>query len=400
MPLFEPKANEQFPLRIESQDRYFQALEHPRAPGFAHAMEGGKAFVYRLKELNSSDGEYALKVMKAKHRDPSLEDICNKLDALKTVPGLGVCERCCLSPSNAPDAIRQFKDLSYAILMPWVQGFSWFDVLYLGKKGQHTLTIEQSVTLALNLADILARLEERGIAHCDLSAGNIILDAQTLTVELLDVEDVFAPGFRQPASLPLGTPGYQHKTSAQGQWGATADRFAAAVLLSEMLGWHDTNAKDASYGETYFEPAELQKPNVQRFDVLVGAISSHRNAEPLIDLLRAAWESDTLDACPSIQQWAQAIKSVKTGVRFSQLKTDSARQAKPKPVGWTPLPKGAGNNAPPVTWSDAIKPGDGPANQAVRWADQLPSNATNPSTPVTWGDISEAEEEVENGNAN
>lgn len=102
MPVFEPAANEQFHIRIHSRERHFQALEHPRAPGFAHAMEGGKAFVYRIKELNPSGGEYALKVMKAKHRDPSLEEICNKLDGLKSAPGLGVCERSCLVRPTRP----------------------------------------------------------------------------------------------------------------------------------------------------------------------------------------------------------------------------------------------------------------------------------------------------------
>lgn len=397
MPAFEPGANEEFAIRIGSQDRRFQALEHPSAPGFAHAMEGGKAFVYRIRELGAGT-EYALKVMKTRHRDPALEGVCDKLDALKTAPGMGVCERCCLSPATAPDAIRQYKNLAYAILMPWVDGFSWFDVLYLGKRGRHTLSKEQSVTLALNFAGVLARLEAMGVAHCDLSAGNIVIDTLALTVELIDVEDLFAPNFQTPTAIPYGTPGYQHRASAGGQWGANADRFAAAVLMSEMLGWHDTQVKSASYGETYFDPAELQTSGSQRLDVLSRAIASHRNGQALVELLRAAWESDTFEACPPLAQWAQAIGSVKTGVSFSPLKREAAPPAgNPNPAAWAPLPAGATRTTPTVSWSDAIKPGGGAAGKPADWSDPLTAAAPQPTRPVVWGDVSDPEEEGEDG---
>jgi serine/threonine protein kinase len=397
MPVLEPGANEEFPLRIWSQDRRFQALEHPSAPGFAHAMEGGKAFVYRIRELGAGT-EYALKVMKTKHRDPALEEVCGKLDALKTAPGMGVCERCCLSPASAPDAIKQYKNLAYAILMPWVDGFSWFDVLYLGKRGRHSLSKEQSVTLALNFADVLARLEAMGVAHCDLSAGNIVIDTSSLTVELIDVEDFYAPNFQTPAAIPYGTPGYQHKASARGQWGMTADRFAAAILLSEMLGWHDAKVKSASYGETYFDPAELQTSGSRRLDVLTQAVASHRNGQTLVELLRAAWESDTFEACPPLAQWSQAISSVKTGISFSPLRKDAARSAgNTNPAAWAPLPAGAARATPTVTWSDAIKPGGGQAGKPADWSDPLTATASRPPKPVVWGDVSDPEEEVEDG---
>jgi hypothetical protein len=280
--------------------------------------------------------------------------------------------------------------------MPWVQGLSWFDVLYMGKSGQHTMSRDASVTLALNFADVLSRLEASGIAHCDLSAGNIVLDPQTFEVELLDVEDIFAPGFQPPPSLPLGTQGYQHRVSARGQWGAQADRFAGAILLCEMLAWHDEKVRKASYGETFFDPAELQTAGSNRFDVLTRAVSEHRNSQPVLDLLRAAWESDTFDACPPLAAWAQAIKGVKTGVRFTVLpKQGPARPVGPAPPAWSPLPKGK-SGGPVVTWSDA--PGAQNPNP-VQWADPLKPGETRPPKPVTWGDVSDSEED-ENGSAN
>jgi len=61
----------------------------------------------------------------------------------------------------------------------------------------------------------------------------------TGAVELIDVEHLYAPGFAPTSILVLGTPGYNLVTTAEGAWSPWADRFAAAVLLSEMLTWHN-----------------------------------------------------------------------------------------------------------------------------------------------------------------
>lgn len=70
--------------------------------------------------------------MKLKYQDPSLKVVCSKLRSLKTMPGLEVCNRLCLSLSTAPETVKQHPRLQYAILMPWIQGQSWFNVLCSG----------------------------------------------------------------------------------------------------------------------------------------------------------------------------------------------------------------------------------------------------------------------------
>jgi hypothetical protein len=349
---FSPHANEEFLLRIDMQPKRFRAMEHPNAADMVHAMAAGKAVVYRIRDLDTQY-DYALKVMMAKFRDSALEQICEKLDGLKTIPGLAVCERRCLSPSRALDTLNQYKNLAYAILMPWMQGQSWFDLLWLGKKGTYTLEKEQSFQLASKFSRILVLLEQSGVAHCDLSPGNVILDPQTLDVELIDVEDMFAPGWQQPKSVPLGTPGYQHRTSrdSRGQWHALGDRFGAAILLGEMLAWYNPEVCRASHGESYFDPDEMQLRGCSRFAILAKAVGEHDAM--LVDLLCRAWESDTLDECSPLKAWDDAFKRVKLekyGIAFEPIGGGRAQTPLRLPFWTAPQFK-----TPAIAWEEPAK---------------------------------------------
>src|SRR5687767_12736184 len=95
---FAPRPGEIFEIVTSSRPLRFRVVEHPNAPGVTHSMKAGKATVYHLADVDSEE-EYALKVMKPKYRVPALEEVCFRLEALKTLPGLMVCERRCLSPA-------------------------------------------------------------------------------------------------------------------------------------------------------------------------------------------------------------------------------------------------------------------------------------------------------------
>jgi hypothetical protein len=345
MARFEPQVNENVRLDVDGASRWFAPVEHPNAASMVHAMEGGKALVYRLRDLQDGS-EYALKVMKPRHRDSGLTDICAFLDRLKTRPGLAVCERLCLTPARAAKTLGEYPSLEYAILMPWISGNSWFDVL----QRRDALGKDECLQLATHLADVLASLEAAGLSHCDLSSGNLLFDPATLTVELIDVEDLYSQEAPRPKALPAGTAGYQHRTSAKGQWSPAADRFAGAVLLSEILGWYDPAVRSASYGDSFFDPGEVQQNGSARFTGLSGAV--RRQRARLGDLLERAWRSMEMDECPPLGEWSQAC-------RIS--------------VGWKPLPA-----VPPATIGTAVKPfwrpisaPSGPREPEVQWKSGL-----------------------------
>jgi tricorn protease-like protein len=138
----------------------------------------------------------------------------------------------------------------------------------------------------------------------------------------VDVEGLYAPGLPRPEVLPSGSAGYAHRTAREGLWGPTADRFAGAVLLAEMLGWGDESVREACYGETYFDPAEMPSTNSPllkgegpgvRLSILLSALARHYG-QPVADLFERAWTSETLADCPTFGEWLVALpESVASG---------------------------------------------------------------------------------------
>lgn len=369
---FAPRPSEIFQIVINSRTLSFRVFEHPNAPGITHSMKAGKATVYHLKDVDSKE-EYALKVMKPKYRVPALEDVCRQLDALKTLPGLMVCDRRCLSPASAPLTLQQYANLTYAILMPWMQGKSWFDYLQTGKRVGVTLSQQRSLLLACSFARILARLERLGIAHCDLSPANMIVDERTLQAELIDVEDIYGPGFQQPDFISKGTEGYQHRMGANGQWGVDVDRFAAAIILSEILGWYDPDVVAASSEESYFEANDLQRNDSSRFETLSLALARHGIG--VTQMLRRAWDSATFAECPTLAEWSQTLEDIKDEGIWTRVAAPEA-QFDPQSVWhevvsppheyapfWTTAPS---TEASYVTWTNETTPANTQESAAVR----------------------------------
>jgi hypothetical protein len=137
---------------------------------------------------------------------------------------------------------------------------------------------------------------------------------------LVDVEGLYAPGLPRPEALPSGSSGYAHRTAREGLWGPTADRFAGAVLLAEMLGWGDESVREACYGETYFDPAEMpsvaQASACDRYRTLLSALARHYG-QPVADLFERAWRSETLADCPTFGEWLVALPEHPVAQAFS-----------------------------------------------------------------------------------
>jgi hypothetical protein len=296
---FLPDAKQE--LHIESVAYWI--AEHPAAPGLPYGQEGRQAVVFQLA---AQDGDaQALKVFKPRYRLPALVGQAAKIAPLADLPGLQVCRRTVLSARRNRDLLRQHPDLTYAVLMPWVQGPTWMEVMI----EKRELTPEQSLELARSLAEILATMEEHGLAHCDLSGPNVLLPSLVASavpnygssIQLVDVEQLYSSDLKRPELLPGGSPGYAHKTAPDGLWGSTADRFAGAVLLGEMLGWCDERAREAAWGENYFEPQEMQRES-ERYQTLVATLQE-RWGNDVVQLFERAWRSEVLADCATFGEW-------------------------------------------------------------------------------------------------
>jgi hypothetical protein len=280
----------------------YRVAEHPNAPGMPYGQEGRAAVVY---QLTAETERRALKVFKPRYRLPEMVSIAEGIAPHARLPGLRVCQRAVLTPQRHATLLRHHPDLTYAVLMPWVEGPTWMEVLM----EKRPLPPEQSLSLARSLARLLAGMEQRRLAHCDLSGPNLLLPALVPAereeweplAELVDVEQLYGPGLARPELTPGGSPGYAHKTAPDGMWGSTADRFSGAVLLSEMLGWCDDRVREMAWGENYFDPREMQRPSDRQRTL--AAMLEERWGHGIAQLFQRIWASETLADCPTFGEW-------------------------------------------------------------------------------------------------
>lgn len=298
-------------LDIDGQTLRF--APHPVVPTLVWGQEGRHAVVYRMVEAESpeqtgaSGGStgwrspgvrgYALKVFRPVFRHHGLLESAEALSWAHELPGMRVCDQKVITTQSHPVLVAQYEDLNYAMLMPWITGQTWFDFL---QKRERT-TLDQSRALAESMAWVLYALELNQLAHCDLSSGNVIIDPTVRDVNLVDVEDLYSPWLAPPPMVPAGTPGYQHhEVRESGQWRPEGDRFAGAVLMAEMLGWAHPDVRRAAWGESYFDPGELQQES-DRYRTLRDVL---RNYDPgFAEVFEAAWHSRELDDCPPLKAW-------------------------------------------------------------------------------------------------
>jgi serine/threonine protein kinase len=286
-------------LSLEGQEYHFSP--HPAIPTLVWGQEGRHAIVYRLQ--NNGDA-YALKVFRPAFRHTGLIATAETLWTYHELPGMRVCQQTVITHVGYPELVAQYEDLDYAMVMPWIEGETWFDVL----QNRQRTSLDQSRALAENMAWVLYALELNQMAHCDLSSGNIILDPQMIQVNLVDVEDLYSPWLVPPPMVPAGSMGYQHRESAQnGQWGPLGDRFSGIVLMAEMLGWAHPDVRRQAWGESYFAPDELQKDN-ERYRTLVRVL---RLYDPgFAEAFEQAWRSEKIEACPPLKTWYDLLDAL------------------------------------------------------------------------------------------
>ncbi len=304
---FQPTVNQEILVDVV----LYRIAEHPAAPGMPYGQEGRQAVVYQI--ASDTNDRRALKVFKPRYRAPALVGLADQLAVYAGLPGLSVCKRTVLTPRRHSQLLRQHPDLTYAVLMPWIGGPTWMEILL----EKRALSPAQSLSLARSLAGVLAELEERGLAHCDLSSPNVLLPALLPShagtdggseVALVDVEQMYGPSLNQPQYLPSGSFGYAHTKAMDGLWTHNADRFSGAILIAEMLCWCDARSRDSAWGESYFDPQEMQQ-DTSRCQTMLATLRDTWG-QGVSDLFERAWHSDTLADCATLGEWLIALPDV------------------------------------------------------------------------------------------
>lgn len=282
-------------IKIEGVN--YKIAEHPSAPGMPFGVSGRRATVYKL----TGDGEdKALKVFQPIFREPRMVGVTEKLKKYADFPGLRVAKRIVLTASKHADLLKEEKNLTYAILMPWIEGNVWTYIIY----GKIETSPQNSLILAKSFTSILLKMEENGLAHCDLSSANLIITAKN-EIELIDIEEMFGPDFMKPSKLPAGSPGYAHKLVIDGLWSEEADRFAGAILIAEFLGWSSEKVRKSAWDDSFFNPEEMQT-DCERFQILFNEIRNLWGSE-ISELFHRAWFSESLRECPTFSEWFIAL---------------------------------------------------------------------------------------------
>lgn len=276
-------------------------------------LEGSEALIYQVQELGTGR-PFALKVAKAETRGGHIEQAIIALARCPESPGLTLArQRRCLTKAAYPRLIATFPQLEYAVLMPWSEGRTWAGFM-LDRRASEAYSTGQALHLARMTALALRSLEAQGFAHSDIAGGNVLLLPGFQGIELLDLEGLYFPDAATPRlrlARPRpnwGSPGYQHPhLGPAGQWCAEGDRFAGAILLTEMLTWWDQRVRAAAPpgAESLFRPEGMQECGTPLWAAVRAALE--QCCPPALDLFDQAWASDGLRACPTLERWASSL---------------------------------------------------------------------------------------------
>lgn len=344
---FEPKPGDIVAL----SGKKYHVRSHPSAPHIAYACEGKRANVYQLRDV--ADDDYALKVFKKRYRDESLLASAESLKRYETFEGMSAARRWVVPPTDR--AALMCRDLAYAVLMRWVRGKTWFDILTEARESGAHLSLASGLHLCARFLNVMRGLEAAGAAHGDISPGNIVLDVDGIDVQILDLEDMYAPGRPQPAERNTGSAGYRHPTADEGAttWCPEGDRYSAAVVAAEMLVLAEPTLARQATDEGYFAGHCRNHDSAARY---MAADPWLRKVAPdFARLFAETWQSESLAGCHRVAELHAAVLGpalntaraekafVKPPVKWSRpgvtaqeaaRRKGRTKQGKPSPVRW------------------------------------------------------------------
>jgi serine/threonine protein kinase len=300
---FEPEPGTR--INLGTENIQFIPLE-PRGPTsvFVYAESGREGIVYKV-----SNGRqfYALKVFYPQLRDKRLLETTEKLSRFKELEGFRVAERKVIDQETHPRVVNEHPDLNYAVLMPWIEGTVWGNLMIDTDAYLHRGSYFQIVQA---LARVVCNLESQGLAHCDLSNNNFLIAPDYSSIQLVDIENMYAPGMPHPTpDISYGTIGYRTPWIAEhGLWGPDSDRFAFAILCSEICTWHNKEIRENKAESSSFFAEDEIGEICERYTLMIKYLGDLN--QRLAILFEQAWRSKDASQCPSVSQWMHVIQNM------------------------------------------------------------------------------------------
>jgi hypothetical protein len=300
---FKPKVHETCQLLGEM----YVVQPHPASPTRVYAQMGGRGRVFQLK--HQGNGQlWALKVFHPRYRVASLVSTAQQLSSVASYEGLRAANRRILQAFDP--IVRTHPDLAYAMIMPWIKGKTWYDFLVNAASSGRPFSVAISLQLCKRFLEVLASLEQSGIAHTDLSPGNVVLELSSRDVQLLDLEDLYMPGSVN-SKVAMGSKGYRHPSGDVGKqnfWRAEGDRYAAAVLAAEILVLANNDLARRATDEGFFTDHRLSKQGGNRFGEAKAWL--FKVAPTFASIFERAWTANTIEACPRVAELYASVREL------------------------------------------------------------------------------------------
>ncbi len=286
--VFKPQPDQEIALFGESF--FFRSFERGTFR-MVHASDvGGRATIYKLRSLTGQD--WALKVFRPGCRSPELAHIARRLEPLYQLDGLRAANRRVILPSDP--ATRLWDQLSYAMLMPWIGGQTWNEILEAATEGKH-LEAPAAIHLCAHFLDVVCSIEGLCATHTDIAGGNVVIELAARKIQVIDLEDVYFPG--TPPGDSRGTPGYTHPRDNRVAC-REGDRYAAAILAAEILLLANPPLAAMTGESGFFGDDHGSQEAGERFREAERWLRGF--APTFWDVFRQTWRSASLATCPPI----------------------------------------------------------------------------------------------------
>lgn len=291
--------------RLFIHSSYYEFLPHPVLPGEVQRILREQATTYQLRRYPDNT-LWALRVSNPGYRDPMIVQKTEYLQQFQHLVGLRAANRMCLTRALFPELLSLYPALEFAVLMPWIQGPTWAGFMD-DANISASYTMQQALELALSMAHILWSLETSRLTHTDIAGDNVIVISPR-RIELIDLDGVYTHGAPIPPQPSRGWRGYQHRRlDLRGNCRPDGDRYAGAILMTEMLTWWKPLVRALTDGDSFFQLGDQEQPELLARRLKAVRATLREISSVLQQLFDRAWNSQDPIECPDFATWVMAL---------------------------------------------------------------------------------------------